>query len=116
MTLHNNLSGMLLEFNSIPVVLICFRMATNVHAWIRWSYRLNYCINNYFALQCLQCQRVFDKSQAIEQPSDSPEFLRSSTSYRGPAISQLMCPHCHSQILQQSMPRCSTVTCTFSNS
>ena len=56
-------------------------------------------------LQCLQCQRVFDKAQAIEQPSDIPEPLRTNSSYRGRSISQLMCPFCHSQILQQSMPR-----------
>ena len=59
----------------------------------------------FFSVQCLQCQHVFDKAQAIDQPSDSPEHLRTSTSYRGRSISKLMCPFCFSQILQQSMPR-----------
>ena len=81
------------------VSIVCYQCQHNM------AIILNLCLSLSPFIQCLQCQHVFDKARAIDQPSDSPEPLRSSVSYRGRAISKLMCPFCHSQILQQSVLR-----------
>jgi len=57
-----------------------------------------------FVVQCLQCQRIFDRAQAKEQVYNSPD-LRGvvSSSFCKKSISNLMCPYCHSHNLQLSM-------------